>query len=193
MQGSHVNNFALLWSHFLGIIFDFVITNNRGITFIIQQMEDSMKYFSFCLILTLLAMVGCSKESPFEAQPQQDKELIRSYFNSLSGKDKPAEVVNRYVADSDEELKQHVAFFEAAFPQYELIAEDMIAEGDKVAVRAIFKGTHKGDLMGIAPTGKQVTLPFIIVYRIAGDKIVEHWMSVDQLSLMQQLGVVPKM
>ena len=124
---------------------------------------------------------------------QQNKEFIRGYLNSLSGKDKPAEAVNKYIADSDEELKQHIAFFEAAFPHYEMIAEDMIAEGDKVAVRPIAKGTHKGDLMGIAPTNKQVSLPFIIIYRIANNKIVEHWMSVDQLGLMQQLGVAQKM
>ena len=89
-------------------------------------------------------------------------------------------------------MKQHIAFFEASFPRYELLAEDLIAEADQVTVRAVFKGTHQGDLMGIAPTGKQVELPFIIIYRIAGDKIVQHWMSVDQMALMQQLGVVPE-
>ena len=123
---------------------------------------------------------------------QENKALVRRYFDALSGKEKPVAVVNQYVADSDEDLKQHIAFFEASFPRYELLAEDLIAEGDQVTVRAVFKGTHQGDLMGIAPTGKQVELPFIIIYRIAGGKIVEHWMSVDQMALMQQLGVVPE-
>jgi len=69
----------------------------------------------------------------------------------------------------------------------------MIAEGDKVVVRSTFRGTHKGDLMGIPPTGKQVTMPLILIYRIADDKIVEHWMQADALGLLQQLGVIPPM
>ena len=97
--------------------------------------------------------------------------------------------MNKYVAD--EGLKQTIAIFESAFPRYELIVEDMIAEGDKVVIRATFKGTHKRKLMEIAPTGKEVTEPAIIIYRIANGKIVENWISYNQLSLMQQLGVIP--
>jgi len=122
---------------------------------------------------------------------ENNKTLIRRYFEALSGKDKATAVVNRYVID--EELKHHIAFYEAAFPNYELIAEDLIAEGDKVVVRSTFRGTHKGDLMGIAPTGKQVTMPLILIYRLADDKIVEHWMQADALGMMQQLGVIPPM
>jgi predicted ester cyclase len=121
--------------------------------------------------------------------PEENKAFIRRYFEALSGKDKPAAVVNRYV--SDEELKHHIALYEAAFPSYQLIAEDMIAEGDKVVVRSTFRGTHKGDLMGIPPTGKQATMPLILIYRIADDKIVEHWMQADALGLLQQLGAIP--
>ena len=122
---------------------------------------------------------------------EDNKTLIRRYFEALSGKEKASAVVNRYV--TDEELKHHIAFYEAAFPNYELIADDLIAEGDKVVVRSTFRGTHKGDLMGIAPTGKQVTMPLILIYRIADNKIVEHWMQADALGMMQQLGVIPPM
>ena len=122
---------------------------------------------------------------------QENKTLIRRYFAALSGKAKPAATVADYT--TDEELKQHIAFFEAAFPRYELLADDMIAEGDQVVVRARFRGTHNGEMMGIPPTGKQADVPFIIIYRIAEDKIVEHWMSVNQLELLQQLGVAPVM
>jgi predicted ester cyclase len=120
---------------------------------------------------------------------EENKALIRRYFEALSGKDKPLEIVNIYVADK--ELKDHIVMFEAAFPRYQLIADDMVAEGDKVAVRATFKGNHKGELMGIAPTGKEVTVPLMLIYSIENGKIVEHWMNADQLGLMQQLGVVP--
>ena len=122
---------------------------------------------------------------------EDNKAFIRHYFDAISGKDKAAEVVNRYVAD--EELKHHIDLYEAAFPHYQLLAEDMIAEGDKVVVRSTFRGTHNGDLMGIPPSGKQVTMPVMLIYRIADDKIVQHWMQADALGLLQQLGVIPPM
>jgi steroid delta-isomerase-like uncharacterized protein len=121
---------------------------------------------------------------------EESKAFIRRYFDAM-GKDKSVATMDEYIADADEELKQHVAAFEVAFPGYGIIVEDMIAEGDKVVVRGTMQGTHKGDLMGIPPTGKQVTMPVIIIYRIADGKIVEHWMLADQLGLMQQLGVSP--
>ena len=121
---------------------------------------------------------------------KESKAFIRRYFDAM-GKDKSVATMDEYIADADEELKQHIAAFEAAFPGYGMIVEDMIAEGDKVVVRGAMHGTHKGDLMGIPPTGKQVTMPVIIIYRIADGKIVEHWMIADQLGLMQQLGVFP--
>ncbi len=122
---------------------------------------------------------------------EANKAFIRRYFDAISGKDKPAAVQDQYIADSDEELKQHIIFFEASFPHYELIADDMIAEGDKVAVLARFRGAHKGELLGIAPTGKEVDVPFAITYRLAGGKIAQHWMSFDRMALMEQLGVAP--
>jgi predicted ester cyclase len=120
-----------------------------------------------------------------------NKAFVQGYLDALSGKDKPAEVQDQYIAESDKELKEHIMFFEASFPHYELIADDMIAEGDKVSVLARFKGAHNGELLGIAPTGKEVDVPFAITYRLAGGKIVEHWMSFDRMALMEQLGVAP--
>jgi predicted ester cyclase len=119
-----------------------------------------------------------------------NKEFIRSYFGALSGKDKPPELQDQYIADSDQVLKEHIAMFEAAFPHYELIPEEMVAEGEKVAVRTTFRGTHGGDFLGIAPTGKQVDIAIALIYRISGGKIVEHWMLADQMALMTQLGVL---
>jgi predicted ester cyclase len=60
-----------------------------------------------------------------------------------------------------------------------------------VAVRTTFKGVHKGEFFGVAPTGKDVTMPITLIYRIAGGKIAEHWMNADLLGLMQQLGAAP--
>jgi predicted ester cyclase len=122
---------------------------------------------------------------------ETNKAVIRRYFEALSGKDKPRATLDEYIADSDEELKEHIAVVEAAFPRYELIAEDMIAEGDKVVVRATMHAVHKDDYMGIPPTGKQITNAAIIIYRIANGKIAEHWIQVDAVGMMQQLGVMP--
>ena len=79
----------------------------------------------------------------------------------------------------------------AAFPDLRVTVEDMAAEGDKVVARGAFSGTHKGEFMGIAPTGKQITIRVIEIVRIAGGKMVEHWNVVDSLGMMRQLGAVP--
>jgi predicted ester cyclase len=69
--------------------------------------------------------------------------------------------------------------------------EDLISEGDGVAYRRTYYGTHQGELMGIAPTGEQVTIAGITIYRISGGKVEEEWNNFDQLGLLQQLGVAP--
>jgi predicted small metal-binding protein/ketosteroid isomerase-like protein len=118
----------------------------------------------------------------------ENKNLITRYFAAISGKAKSAAAIAEFT-DSPE-LEQHIEIFEAAFPRYELLADEMIAEGDKVAVCARFRGEHKGDLMGIGPTGKQVAIPFIIVYQVADRKIAGFNLAIDQMDLMKQLGVI---
>ena len=121
---------------------------------------------------------------------EENKAMIRRYFETLSGTDKPAATVEEYVRD--EELKEFIAWNETVFPNFEMLIDDMIAEGDKVAVRAVTKGTHKGDYFGLPPTGKEVILPFHVMYRIADGKIVEHWLVFNRLEAMQQLGFIPE-
>lgn len=120
---------------------------------------------------------------------QANKETIARYLEAISGKPKPADLVARFV--EDESLKEHIAFFEAAFPSYELHADDLVAEGDRVAVRATFRGKHTGDFQGIAATGREVAISLMLFYRLAGGRIAEHWMNADSLGLLQQLGAVP--
>lgn len=90
-----------------------------------------------------------------------------------------------------EGVKQAVTGYRNAFPDLKVTIEDQIAEGDRVVTRWSARGTHEGDLWGIAPTGKQATVTGISIERIVGGKIVEGWTSWDTLGLMQQLGVVP--
>ena len=88
-------------------------------------------------------------------------------------------------------LKEVVTAFRAAFPDVRIMAENMVAEGDYVAHRASITGTHRGNLRGIAPTGKRVTSATNTISRFAGGKEAEAWEEYDMLSLLQQLGVAP--
>jgi steroid delta-isomerase-like uncharacterized protein len=88
-------------------------------------------------------------------------------------------------------LKQFLTAYHNAFPDIQVKIENLIAEGDKVVSHVISRGTHRGELMGIAPTGKQVTVPAICISRFAGDKIIEDWEIIDLLGMLQQLDVIP--
>jgi len=87
--------------------------------------------------------------------------------------------------------KAIVTLFRGAFPDLNWGINDLIAEGDRVVASTTMTGTHLGELFGIPPTGKQVSMYGVHVLRIAGGKIAEHWGSNDDLGLMRQLGVVP--
>lgn len=90
-------------------------------------------------------------------------------------------------------VKGLVTMYRTAFPDAHFTIEDQIAEGDKVATRWRASGTHKGDLMGIAPTGRKVTVTGITIDHFDGVRNMESWSNWDALGLMQQLGVVPKL
>ena len=88
-------------------------------------------------------------------------------------------------------LKQMLPLFRAAIPDLEITVEDIIAEGDKVFDRVSWRGTHQGELMGIPPTGKQVTVTEMHICRIVGGKVAERWSQWDALGMLQQLGAIP--
>jgi steroid delta-isomerase-like uncharacterized protein len=87
-----------------------------------------------------------------------------------------------------EAYKQFLNQVLAAFPDGRWTVEDQVAEGDKVVTRWSFTGIHRGNLMGIGPTGKQVTTSGVMIDRIVGGKIAEEWEEYDALGMMQQLG-----
>lgn len=93
--------------------------------------------------------------------------------------------------DGPESLKQIVQMLTAAFPDHYMTVEDMIAEGDKVVTRTTFSGTHQGAFMGIPPTGKHFTQQQVHIVRVVDGKAVEHRAVRDDVSMMQQLGVIP--
>ena len=90
-----------------------------------------------------------------------------------------------------EAYKQFVSMYLSAFPDMHMTIEHMIAEGDIVAERVTSRATHKGELMGIPPTGKQGTITAIYMVRFVNGKGAEVWANADDLGMLQQLGVIP--
>jgi steroid delta-isomerase-like uncharacterized protein len=81
--------------------------------------------------------------------------------------------------------------FLAAFPDYAETREELIVEADAAAARIMFRGTHRGELVGIPPTGKRVEVGGMAILRVRAGKIAAQWAAADMLGLMQQLGVMP--
>jgi steroid delta-isomerase-like uncharacterized protein len=90
-----------------------------------------------------------------------------------------------------EGFRMVISMFRAAFPDLHITLEDVIGEGDKVATRGYFTGTHQGEFNGIPATGKQVKVSYIDLWRVENGKAVENWVQMDMIGLMQQLGVIP--
>jgi steroid delta-isomerase-like uncharacterized protein len=88
-------------------------------------------------------------------------------------------------------LKQIWAMLLRIYPDIHLTVEDLIGEGDKVVGRTTVTGTHQGEFMGVAPTGKSVTYNEMFIFRIADGKVVETWGVVDVYAQMKQIGVIP--
>jgi steroid delta-isomerase-like uncharacterized protein len=86
-------------------------------------------------------------------------------------------------------LKQWVQIFHNGFPDLYCRTEDVIAEGDKVVQRFTGGGTHRGEFFGIPATGKPFTLTGINIFRIEDGQIVEHWVNMDEMGVLRQLGV----
>ena len=89
-----------------------------------------------------------------------------------------------------EGAKRYVAALRTGFPDLHLTIEDQIAEGDMVVTRWTARGTHTGEFQGIPATGRQVRVAGTDIDHIIGGRTVECWAHVDELGLMQQLGVV---
>ena len=90
-----------------------------------------------------------------------------------------------------EGIKIVAAMFRRAFPDSYFTVEDTVAEGDKVATRKTFHGTHEGEFMGIPPSGRSVSMGLIDIVHISDGRVVEHWSMGDTLDMMRQLGAIP--
>ena len=93
--------------------------------------------------------------------------------------------------EGPEGIKAVVNMFRGGMPDLRVVIEDVIAEGEKVMMRYRIEGTHEGELFGVPPTGRRVSIESITVERVSGGKIREHWRVTDTLDMMQQLGAIP--
>ncbi len=90
-------------------------------------------------------------------------------------------------------FKQFASIWRSAFPDIHMTIEDTIAEGEKVVSFWTSQGTHRGEMMGIPPTGKQGTMSGVTLSRYVNGKQVEAWVIMDRLEMLQKLGVAPEM
>jgi len=130
-------------------------------------------------------------------QAEANKALIRAHYESTANAFKPS-VIDRQVAvefvdhsqpdlAGPEGVKTQVRMLRAAFPDLTLTIEDLVAEGDLVAVRGTWRGTHQGVFRGVLPIGRRIQLTGMAFWRIAGGQICESWNLIDMPALMRQL------
>jgi steroid delta-isomerase-like uncharacterized protein len=134
---------------------------------------------------------------------EENKALIRRWIEAYNERDLQAEaevLAPDYVAhvpaapgplEGLEAWRQFSGSFAEAFPDIRLTVEEIFSEGEMVAARVAFRGTHRGEFQGIPPTGKEVAFTSIEVNRVRDGKVEEHWVELDLLGLMQQLGAIP--
>ena len=99
---------------------------------------------------------------------------------------------NAFVGDGREANRRFWTEFFTALPDLTASMEDLVIAGDRVVGRFVYRGTHAGELMGIAPTGRRVEMRSIDIWRVAGDMFVEHWDELNTLQLLAQMGALPQ-
>ena len=135
---------------------------------------------------------------------EDNEAIIRRWIEAYNDRDRQAEaavLAPDYVAhipaapgplEGLEAWRQFSGSFAQAFPDLRLIVEDIFSAGEMVAARVAFHGTHRGEFQGMPPTGKEVAFSSIELNRVVDGKVEEHWVELDLLALMQQLGAIPE-
>jgi steroid delta-isomerase-like uncharacterized protein len=93
--------------------------------------------------------------------------------------------------ESEKDLEQLIGMYRAGVPDLDIRIQHIVGEGDWIYTRVICKGTHTGELAGIPPTGKSLEFTASDIFQMADGKVVESWHNVDDLGLLQQIGVIP--
>lgn len=133
---------------------------------------------------------------------EENKSIARAYFEAFANED--LAWIDEHIAPDfvrhdpglpfevrDPEGVRHLnSVLLTAFPDLRLDIEDVVAEGDKVLVRLTLRATHQGEFMDNSPTGKEVEVPVLDLFRITDGRLAEHWAMIDNLGMMQQLGLI---
>jgi steroid delta-isomerase-like uncharacterized protein len=173
-----------------------------------MKKENEMKRQSLTLLGLAALLIGGGRSLPEAAArrgsaTEANKNLVRQGMDEMFNQGNLA-AVDKYVAadyteheampgmpSGVEGFKQMLTTMRTAFPDLHVTIDDVIAEGDKVVVRSTMRGTQKGEFMGIAPTGKSITVTAIDILQLKDGKAVVHWGNEDDLGMMQQLGAIP--
>jgi steroid delta-isomerase-like uncharacterized protein len=160
------------------------------------------------LTALMLVLAGCKSQKKGETEElktieEKNKAFIQAYTEDFWNKQNIAAFEKYFTADfiihfanEDQNGEQYKGLCQAlfnAFPDLYITTNDLVAEGEKVTKVWTANSTHKGEFMGIPATGKPIVFKGIEVFRIVDGKIAEVWVSMDNLGMMQQLGVIPPM
>jgi steroid delta-isomerase-like uncharacterized protein len=147
---------------------------------------------------TLVA--ACAASTPTQDPAMSNRETVRKLYEeciNTGNVELLAELVSdAYVGPNGERgpdgFRQTVTALRGGFPDIRFTIEDLFASDDKVAVRWIWHGTHRGSFRGLAPTGKPLSTTAIVIYQLRDRKIVHSWLQSDRLGTLQQMGYVPR-
>ena len=130
-------------------------------------------------------------------QSEANKALIREHYDATANAFKPATIDRQVAADfvdrgspeivGPEGVKAHIKALRIAFPDLSVTIEDMVAEGDLVAVRGTWRGTHQGEFRGVPAIGRKIEFGGMVFWRVSGGQIRERWGLIDTPTLMRQL------
>jgi steroid delta-isomerase-like uncharacterized protein len=126
-----------------------------------------------------------------DAMNTNDPDIIASTIDELVEPDALIRTPLPIGVTGAEALKEVFTRLHRAYPDLHVAIEDLIAEEDKVVSRNVVTGTHRGEYLGIPPTGKSVMYEEIFIFRLRNGLIAETWGVVDVLSQMRQLGAIP--
>jgi steroid delta-isomerase-like uncharacterized protein len=157
------------------------------------MLRRTLRLLSAAIVLAIPAFAGEVEE--------RNKAVARTVFEEILGQGKlekyeslhsPDLVVHGAGRDigRDEDLKSTKGWRQA-FPDLRITIEQIVAEGDLVAVRFIGEGTNTGAANGLPATGKPIRIAGMAILRIVDGKVVEQWPSFDQLDFLRQLGLMP--
>ena len=172
-------------------------------------MRTSKKSIIIMVGLSVFLLLSCQdKQAMVELESlkaqkvleEQNKSIVRQYWDGKWNERRP-EILDElqtqdvvYHGTSEimkgiEEYRQAYSGYLSAFHGTRIEVEELIAEGELVMSRAVLHGIHNGELEGIPPTGKEISISVITVFRIVDGKIAEEWEIIDQLGMMTQLGM----